>query len=85
MLIAVLDQQQYAGLEGITLAFDLSHTGARNDEEPLIGSAMTVGGAAFRAARLNHHFRRLAATVSQSDAKAFSEPKRFAFHERALT
>src|SRR6185295_9729698 len=78
--IAVLDQQQRRRPQRITTAVDRRHAAAAEDEEPLVGTCVSVLRVAFGLARFQHHLRRLRAPIAEHHVEPFPEPQRFAFH-----
>ena len=80
MSVAVLNQQQHTRFQRIASTFNPGNAGAVYHKQPLIRAAMTIPRTALRLSRLDDHFCRLAATISQGDPESFAEPKRFALH-----
>jgi hypothetical protein len=80
MLVAVLNQQQHTRCQRIASTFNPGNAGAVYHKQPLIRAAMTIPRTALCLSRLDDHFCRLAATISQGDPESFTEPKRFALH-----
>jgi len=65
--IAALDQDECACSKRIAMALDDCGARSRLDEQPLIGSAMTIVRSTLAIARRNRHRRCLGAAVAEYD------------------
>jgi hypothetical protein len=81
VLLASLDEDKAAGRKPAPATIDDGFAAAGHDVQPLVGTAMTVVGAAFCIPRREHHLRCLRRPVATHHAKAFAESKPLVFHE----
>ena len=80
MLLAVLNEEQGSRVQREALSIHLSNTSPGHNVQPLISPSVTIVGASFGVARLDHHLRGLRASVADQDFETFSKLQLLASH-----
>src|SRR3569832_1933886 len=81
--VAVLNEQQTAGSEGIAFAIHAGRAAACHHEQPLVGATVPVVRVALGIAGRDHHFRRLRPRIAEGDAKSLAKSQMFTPHRCA--
>ena len=80
MLLAPLDEKEAPRGKLVASAFHDRFAVSRDDEEPLVGTAMAIVAAAFRLAGGEHHLGGLRSAIAFHHPESFAEAKLLLFH-----